>query len=60
MLLRYPTASAGSRSTVEDLILDRFYQILCLTFLICTSMVPRIPDKDREFPLFPKGNERVR
>jgi len=40
--LRYPTASAGSRSTVEDLILDR------------------IPDKDREFPLFPKGNERVR
>jgi len=40
--LRYPTTSAGSRSTVEDLILDR------------------IPDKDREFPLFPKGNERVR
>jgi len=40
--LRYPTLSAGSRSTVEDLILDR------------------IPDKDREFPLFPKGNERVR
>ena len=40
--LRYPTHSAGSRSSVEDLILDR------------------IPDKDRQFPLFPKGNERVR
>ena len=27
---------------------------------IIFKFVPRIPDKDREFPLFPKGNERVR
>ena len=59
--LRYPTTSAGSRSTVEDLILDRFDpNVLGLTFKICQNITFRIPDKDREFPLFPKGNERVR
>ena len=40
--LRYPTISGGSRSAIEDQILDR------------------IPDKEREFPLFAKGVERVR
>ena len=40
--LRYPTLSCGSRSAVQDLILDR------------------IPDRDREFPLFSKGSERIR
>ena len=28
--------------------------------LTLSPLAPRIPDKDREFPLFPKGNERVR
>jgi len=40
--LRYPTTSGGSRSAIEDQILDR------------------IPDKEREFPLYAKGVERVR
>jgi len=40
--LRYPTLSGGSRSAIEDQILDR------------------IPDKEREFPLYAKGVERVR
>ena len=34
--------------------------VFWLTFEICKSTTFRIPDKDREFPLFPKGNERVR
>jgi len=40
--LRYPTSSGGSRSMIEDQILNR------------------IPDKEREFPLYAKGVERVR
>ena len=40
--LRYPTTSAGSRSSIEDQVLDK------------------IPDKEREFPLYAKGVERVR
>ena len=40
--LRNPTTSAGSRSSISDLILDR------------------IPDKEREFPLYAKGVEKVK
>ena len=42
--LRYPVMSAGSKSSVTDLILFN----------------PQITDKDRVFPLYPKGQESVR
>ena len=42
--LRYHVSSAGSKSSVTDLIL-------------CN---PQISDKDRFFPLHPKGQESVR
>lgn len=40
--LRYPTLSAGSRSSISDFILEK------------------LPDKEREFPLFARGVERVK